>query len=200
MAARQTSPERVRQFSDGVFAVLITVLVLGLKPPSAHSFSALLPLWPTGLSYVVSYLFIAIVWVNHHHLFNYAEAATPRLVWSNFAHLFSVSLIPFTTEWIADSRLAAAPVALYAAVFVLVNVTYVALCWEAVDRPAHEDVSQVMRRMLRMRSVITIGVFTAAAVIALRWPVVGMALICLCLGGYLRPDIPSPKNTAGEGH
>jgi uncharacterized membrane protein len=75
VATRQTSPERVRQFSDGVFAVLITILVLELRPPSAHSFRALLPLWPTGLSYVVSYLFIAIVWVNHHHLFNYAEAA-----------------------------------------------------------------------------------------------------------------------------
>lgn len=95
--------------------MLITILVLELRPPSAHSFSALLPLWPTGLSYVVSYLFIAIV--------------------------FSVSLILCTTEWIADSRLAAAPVALCAAVFVLVNVTYIALCWEAVDRPAHEDVS-----------------------------------------------------------
>ena len=94
--------------------------------------------------------------------------ATPRLVWSNFAHLFSVSLIPFTTEWIADSRRAPAQVALYAAVFVLVNVSYVAVCWEAVDRPSHEDVSQLMRRMLRMRSVITIGVFSAAALIALR--------------------------------
>ncbi|MET0993027.1 MAG: TMEM175 family protein [Mycobacterium sp.] len=69
-----------------------------------------MPLWPTGLSYAVSYLFIAIVWINHHYLFSYAEVATPRLVWSNFAHLFSVSLIPFTTGWIADSRLAAAPV------------------------------------------------------------------------------------------
>jgi uncharacterized membrane protein len=119
----------VSLFSDGVFAVLITILVLELKPPHAYHFSDLQPLWPTGLSYAVSYFFIAIVWVNHHHLFGYAQAATPRLVWSNFAHLFSVSLIPFTTEWIADSRLAAAPVALYAAVFVLVNATYVALCW-----------------------------------------------------------------------
>ena len=106
MTGRKTNAERVQAFSDAVFAVIITVLVLELKPPSAQTFSALLPLWPTGLSYVISYLFIAIVWVNHHHLFGYAEAATPRLVWSNFAHLFSVSLIPFTTEWIADGRLA----------------------------------------------------------------------------------------------
>lgn len=194
MTAGETTPDRVRAFSDGVFAVLITILVLELKPPNAHGFSALLPLWPTGLSYVVSYVFIAIVWVNHHHLFNYAQVATPRLVWSNFAHLFSVSLIPFTTEWIADSRLAAAPVALYAAVFVLVNITYLALCWEAVDRPSHEDISARMRRMLQMRSFITLGIFITAALIALRWPVVAMSLIVLCLIGYLRPDIPQRKN------
>jgi uncharacterized membrane protein len=190
MAVRQTSPERVGLFSDAVFAVIITILVLELKPPLANTFSALLPLWPTGLSYAVSYVFIAIVWVNHHHLFSYAQAATPRLVWSNFAHLFSVSLLPFTTEWIAESRLAAAPVALYAAIFVLVNITYIALCLEVVDRPAHDDITQRMRRLLRMRSFITIGVFAVAAVVALRWPAIAMALICLCLVGYLRPDIP----------
>jgi uncharacterized membrane protein len=194
MATQKTGPERVGAFSDGVFAVLITVLVLELNPPTAHSFSALLPLWPTGLSYAVSYLFIAIVWVNHHHLFSYAEVSTPRLVWSNFAHLFSASLIPVTTGWIADSRLAAAPVALYASVFVLVNITYLALCWEVVDRPAHEDVTQLTRRMLRMRSFVTVGLFSTAAVVALKWPVAGMALICLCLVGYLRPDVRTPKN------
>ena len=117
-------------------------------------------------------------------------------MWFNFAHLFSVSLIPFTTEWIADTRLAAAPVALYAAIFVLVNVTYLALCWEAVDRPAHEGVSQRMRRPLRMRSFVTIGVFGAAALIAFKWPVVEMSLICLCLVGYLRPDIPNKGSDA----
>jgi uncharacterized membrane protein len=99
--------------------------------------------------------------------------------------------------WIADRRLAPAPVTLYAAIFVLVNVTYLALCWEAVDRPAHEDVSQVMRRLLRMRSFVTIGVFAAAALVALKWPVVAMALICLCLVGYLRPDILAPHKGGG---
>jgi uncharacterized membrane protein len=190
MAARKVNAERVQAFSDGVFAVIITILVLELRPPSTHTFSALLPLWPTGLSYVVSYLFIAIVWVNHHHLFGYAQTATPRLIWSNFAHLFSVSLIPFATEWIADSRLADAPVVVYASIFVLVNVTYIALCTEVIDRPAHEDVSHRLRSLLRMRSFITIFVFAAAAVVALRFPVVAMVLICLCLIGYLRPDIP----------
>ena len=195
MTTRQTSPDRAELFSDAVFAVIITILVLKLNPPHPDTFGALLPLWPTGLSYVISYLFIAIVWVNHHHLFGYAKEATPRLIWSNFAHLFSVSLIPFTTEWIADSRLeAAAPVALYALVFVLVNITYLALCTEVVDRPAHEDISHRLQRLLRMRSFITIGGFVAAAIVALRWPILGMTLICLCLIVYLRPDIPAVKN------
>ena len=195
MTTGQISPDRAKLFSDAVFAVIITVLVLKLNPPHPDTFSALLPLWPTGLSYVVSYLFIAIVWVNHHHLFGYAEEATPRLIWSNFAHLFSVSLIPFTTEWIADSRLAAAPVALYALVFVLVNITYLALCTEVVDRAAQEDISHRLQRLFRMRSFITIGGFVAAAIIALKWPALGMVLICLCLIVYLRPDIPTQKNT-----
>jgi uncharacterized membrane protein len=192
VTARQVQADRVRLFSDAVFAVLITILVLELKPPHADTFRALLPLWPTGLSYAVSYLFIAIVWINHHHLLTYAESATQRLVWFNFAHLFAVSLLPFAMQWVAETRLAPAPVALYAAVFVLVNATYLALCWEAVDRPAHEDVSGLMRRLLRMRSFVTIGVFVIAAVVALWWPVAAMVLICLCLVGYLRPDVPNP--------
>jgi uncharacterized membrane protein len=106
-----------------------------------------------------------------------------------------VSLIPFTTEWIAESRLAAAPVSMYAAVFVLVNITYVAL-WEVVDRPKREDVTARVRRLMHMRSFITIGVFAVAAVLAVWWPVAAMALICLCLVGYLRPDVPA-KEAAG---
>ena len=88
------TPERLSAFSDGVFAVLITVLVLDLRPPEQPTFRALMLLWPTWLSYAVSYLFIAIIWINHHYLFRYATEATPRLLWFNFAHLFSMSLLP----------------------------------------------------------------------------------------------------------
>src|SRR5690242_21190308 len=123
----RATPERLSLFSDGVFAVLITVLVLELRPPELPSFQALLMLWHTWLSYAVSYLFIAIVWVNHHYLMRYATEATPRLLWFNFAHLFAMSLLPLSTAWMAVSKLAPQPVAFYAAVFFLVNATYVAL-------------------------------------------------------------------------
>jgi uncharacterized membrane protein len=122
------APHRLALFSDAVFAVLITILVLDLKPPVTDSSAALLLLWSAGVRYAVSYIFIVIVWANHHHLLGFAQTSTSRLIWVNFTHLFTVSLVPFSTAWVADSRLAAAPVSLYAAVFVLVNATYLALC------------------------------------------------------------------------
>jgi uncharacterized membrane protein len=76
------TPERLSAFSDAVFAVLITVLVLELRPPELPTFKALLSLWPTWLTCAVSYLFIAIVWANHHHLMRYATDANPRLMWA----------------------------------------------------------------------------------------------------------------------
>ena len=193
MAPKEVKPDRLTAFSDGVFAVIITILVLELKPPSSFNFKALLSLWPAAMSYAVSYIFIAIVWVNHHHLMRYANSATPRLIWGNVAHLFTVSLIPFATAWIGDSRLAAIPVALYAGIFVLVNATYVALCFEAIDRPQREDVPPRERMMMRIRSVTTLGIFIAAAFTALKYPVAGMALICVCLVLYIRPQAPGVR-------
>jgi TMEM175 potassium channel family protein len=187
---RAATPERLSAFSDGVFAVLITVLVLGLGPPRLPTFRALLSLWPTWLSYVSSYLFIAIVWANHHHLLRYATIVTPRLLWFNFAHLFSVSLLPVSTAWMATSELAPQPVSFYAAVFFLVNATYILLIRELVDRsPAHE-VPPKVRRTMRLRSVITLGFFGAAAIVALRFPLVGLGICIGCLVVYLRPEIP----------
>jgi len=89
------TPERVSGFSDGVFAVLITVLVFNLRPPELPTFGALLLLWPTWLSYAVSYLFIAIVWTNHHYLMRYATEANLRLLWFNFALCFPYRFFRF---------------------------------------------------------------------------------------------------------
>jgi hypothetical protein len=109
----RATPERLSFFSDAIFAVLITVLVLEPRPPESPTFKALLLLWPTWLSYAVSYLFIAIVWANHHYLMRYATEASSRLMWFNFAHLFSMSLLPLSTAWMAVSELAPQPVSFF---------------------------------------------------------------------------------------
>jgi uncharacterized membrane protein len=190
---RRATPERLSAFSDGVFAVLITVLVLELRPPELPTFEALLSLWPTWLSYAVSYLFIAIVWTNHHYLMRYATEATPRLLWFNFAHLFSMSLLPLSTAWMAVSRLAPQPVAFYAAVFFLVNATYICLMWELIDRTLAHEVSSKVRRIMRFRSIMTLCLFGMAAVVALRYPLVGLVICIGCLVFYLRPDPPGAE-------
>ncbi|MBN9004236.1 MAG: DUF1211 domain-containing protein [Rhizobiales bacterium] len=185
----KATPERLGAFSDGVFAVLITVLVLELRPPETPSFKALLALWPTGLSYAVSYVFIAIVWINHHYLLRYADEATPRLLWINFAHLFSMSLLPLSTAWMAVSRLAAQPVAFYAAVFFLVNATYIGLILELVA----EDIAPQVQKTMRIRAVITLALFAIAAIVALKYPLAGLGICICCLIVYLRPDPPQAE-------
>ena len=187
---RRATPERLSAFSDGVFAVLITVLVLELRPPEHPTFGALMALWPTWLSYAVSYLFIAIVWANHHYLLRYADEATPRLLWFNFAHLFSMSLLPLSTAWMAVSELAPQPVAFYAAVFFLVNATYIALIWELIDETPGEMIPPKARKIMRARSLITLCCFALAAVVALKYPLAGLALCICCLVVYLKPEPP----------
>jgi uncharacterized membrane protein len=191
---RKATPDRLSAFSDGVFAVLITVLVLELQPPEHPDFEALLALWHTWLSYAVSYLFIAIVWVNHHYLLRYAGETTPRLLWFNFAHLFSMSLLPLSTAWMAVSKLAPQPVAFYAAVFFLVNLTYIGLIRELIDRAPAGEVSPAVRKVMRFRSVTTLCLFGLAAVVALRFPLAGLGICICCLIVYLRPEPPGANS------
>jgi|SRR6516165_2276779 uncharacterized membrane protein len=182
--------ERIGAFSDGVFAVIITIMVLQLKPPEHPTFAALALLWPTGLSYVVSYFFIAIIWVNHHYLLRMAEGATPQLIWWNFAHLFLVSLVPFSTAWIAESRMAAVPVSVYAAVFALVNVAYFAFEHESLSQAQSRGVCHRLRKISRARSVLTLAIFLVAVPVSLRFPWCGFGLVCCVLFAYLRPEPP----------
>ena len=196
---RSATPERLSAFSDGVFAVLITVLVLELRPPEFPTFKALLLLWPTWLSYAVSYLFIAIVWTNHHYLMRYATEATPRLLWFNFAHLFSMSLLPLSTAWMAVSELAPQPVAFYAAVFFLVNATYICLIWELIDRAPVGEVSPKVRRIMRIRSITTLCLFGVAAVAALKYPLAGLGICICCLVVYLKPEPPETGKQISQG-
>jgi uncharacterized membrane protein len=190
---RKATPERLSTFSDGVFAVLITVLVLELRPPEEARFAALLALWPTWLSYAVSYVFIAIVWANHHYLLLDAAEATPRLLWFNFAHLFSMSLPPLSTAWMAVSRLAPQPVAFYAAVFFLVNATYACLIWDLVERAPAHAVAARTRRIMRWRSIATLCLFASAALIALKFPLPGSASASSASSSISGPSRRAPR-------
>ncbi|HEY6486449.1 MAG TPA: TMEM175 family protein [Candidatus Cybelea sp.] len=184
--------ERLAAFSDGVFAVIITIMVLQLKLPQHASFDALLAQWPTALSYVVSYFLIVIMWINHHFLWSFAKHSTPKLIFWNFAHMLSASLVPFATAWVAESRIAAVPVFVYAAVIILVNLSYHGFAYEVVPRVPEEADPKIRRRALA-RSALTLGLFTAAMLLSLKLPLAAFALVTCVLITYARPELPSLK-------
>ncbi len=189
MHEKTVTADRVTAFTDGVFAVIVTVMVLELKAPDQPEFSALWPLWPTAISYAVSYLLIAIIWINHHHLMRFVGQPTLGLIWINFAHLFMVSFLPFATAWVARTQLASSPVVLYAGLFVCVDIAYNVFEHHVLANANAQRVSAGMRRMARRRSLVVLASFTAATLVALVAPRLAFGVICLALVLHLRPDV-----------
>ncbi len=115
---------RLEAFSDGVLAIIITIMVLELKVPHSTEFSALKPLVPVFLSYVLSFIYLGIYWNNHHHLFQVAERVSGAILWTNLHLLFWLSLIPFATGWMGENHFTALPTALYGVVLLMAAVAY----------------------------------------------------------------------------
>ena len=118
---------RLEAFSDGVFAIIITIMVLELKVPHSASLAALLQLWPVFLSYVLSFVFLGIYWNNHHHMLNAVGRISGRNLWANLHLLFWLSLIPFVTGWMGENHFATGPVALYGVVLLCAACAYLLL-------------------------------------------------------------------------
>lgn len=118
------SKDRMEAFSDGVLAIIITIMVLELAAPDEPTLVALRPLIPTFLSYVLSFVFLGIYWNNHHHLLQATERVDGRVLWANLHLLFWLSLIPFVTAWMGQNDFAPRPVALYGIVLFLAAVAY----------------------------------------------------------------------------
>jgi uncharacterized membrane protein len=115
---------RLEAFSDGVIAILITIMVLELRPPHEASLAAMRPLLPVFLSYLLSFVFLGIYWNNHHHMLQAAGRVDGRVLWANLHLLFWLSLVPFVTAWMGENHFAALPVAVYGAVLALSGVAY----------------------------------------------------------------------------
>jgi len=118
---------RLEAFSDGVIAIIITIMVLELKVPHGEFLDALLPLAPVFLSYVLSFIYLAIYWNNHHHMVQVTERVTGGILWANLHLLFWLSLIPFVTGWMGENHFAALPTALYGLVLLLAALAYTIL-------------------------------------------------------------------------
>lgn len=143
---------RLEAFSDGVIAIIITVMVLELKIPHDTSLAALAALWPVFLSYVLSFVYVGIYWNNHHHFYHVVRQVDGRVLWANLHLLFWLSLLPFVTGWMGENHMAALPVALYGVVLLMA-----ALAWYVMQRtllcvPGNREVlSQALGRDIKGR-------------------------------------------------
>src|SRR5216117_4302147 len=115
---------RLEAFSDGVIAILITIMVLELKVPRGEDWQALRPLIPVFLTYVLSFIFLGIYWNNHHHMLHATERCNGAILWANLHLLFWLSLVPFTTGWMGENHFTSAPTAIYGVVMLACAIAY----------------------------------------------------------------------------
>lgn len=118
---------RMEAFSDGVLAIIITIMVLELRAPHATGFGDLRPLLPVFLSYILSFVFLGLYWNNHHHMLSGTRRVTGAILWANLHLLFWLSIVPFVTAWMGEHPFAAAPAALYGTVLLMAGVAYLIL-------------------------------------------------------------------------
>ena len=123
---------RLEAFSDGVLAIIITIMVLELKVPHSTTLAELAPLLPVFLSYVLSFLYVGIYWNNHHHMFSVTSKVTGGILWANLHLLFWLSLLPFATGWMGENHFVATPTALYGCVLLMAAVAYTILQYTIV--------------------------------------------------------------------
>jgi uncharacterized membrane protein len=137
---------RLEAFSDGVIAIIITIMVLELQPPHETSLGALFLLAPTFLSYLLSFIYVGIYWNNHHHLLHASGRINGKVMWANLHLLFWLSLLPFATAWMGESYQATAPACLYGIILLMAAVAYVVMQWQLVKSDA--ETAEHLRKAL----------------------------------------------------
>jgi uncharacterized membrane protein len=191
MARQNLSPARLEAFSDGVIAVIITIIVLELKVPAEDGLAGLRAVFPTVFLYLLTFVQIGIYWVNHHYLVDEVESVSHGILWANLIFLFCLSLFPFATDWIGARGLTHFSTALYAAASVLPGVSYTAL-WIQIraqsSAPAHASWA---------KQIASVTLYLIAIPVAYYRPAASLALIAIVsILWLLPPKAASPSDSA----
>lgn len=178
---------RLEAFSDGVIAIIITIMVLELKVPHSVEFAALVDLGPVLISYVISFIYVGIYWNNHHHLLHAAEKVNGAVLWANMHLLFWLSLVPFVTGWMGENHFAAIPVALYGVVLFMAGLAYYLLARALVA--LHGADSAIAKALGRdHKGLVSLAIYLAAIPIACYWPLIACGLYVVVAAIWLVPD------------
>jgi uncharacterized membrane protein len=178
---------RLEAFSDGVIAILITIMVLELKVPHGADLAALRPLLPVLASYLLSFVYLAIYWNNHHHLLHAVREVDGAVLWANMHLLFWLSLVPFTTAWMGENRYTAQPVALYGLNLLMAGTAYYILVRTLIRRQgADSKLAKAVGDDFKGR--ISVWIYAAAVGLTLWEPRISLALYVLVALIWLVPD------------
>jgi uncharacterized membrane protein len=178
---------RLEAFSDGVLAIIITIMVLELKVPHGADFAALTPVFPVFVSYLLSFIYIGIYWNNHHHMLHAASKVTGGILWANLHLLFWLSLVPFGTAWMGENHFAPVPVAMYGVILFMAACAYFIL---ARTLASHHGADSTIARALGddFKGKISVVIYAVAILLALYLPALAEALYAAVAFMWLVPD------------
>ncbi len=181
------TPGRLEAFSDGVLAIIITIMVLELKVPHGAEWSALSPLWPVFVSYVLSFIYVGFYWNNHHHLLKAVDRIGGGVLWANLNLLFWLSLLPFASGYLGENHFAAAPTALYGTVLLLAGVAYTILVRALL---AHHDHDSKLARAIGTdrKGWLSLALYAAGIGVSFVQPVVSNLVYVAVAIMWLVPD------------
>jgi uncharacterized membrane protein len=188
---------RLEAFSDGVFAVIITIMVLNMKVPGNTSLTALRSVVPVFLSYVLSFVYVGIYWNNHHHLLHASERVSGGILWANLHLLFWLSLAPFATAWMGENFEAPAPVALYGVVLLFAGIAYFILTKCLIH---HHGKDSALARSIGSdtKGTISVTVYLLAILLAFVRPWIACSCYVLVAVMWLLPDRRIEKHVKDE--
>ncbi|HKI74504.1 MAG TPA: TMEM175 family protein [Pseudomonadales bacterium] len=178
---------RLEAFSDGVIAIIITIMVLELKVPHGDTLAALVPLVPTVVSYVLSFVYLGIYWNNHHHMFRVTEHVSGGILWSNLHLLFWLSLVPFTTGWMGENHFARLPTALYGVDLLMAAIAYMILQRRII---AAQGENSVLGRAVGndIKGKLSPALYASAIATSLWQPWIALGIYTLVAAIWLVPD------------
>ena len=178
---------RLEAFSDGVLAIVITIMVLELAPPHGTSLEDLYPLWPKFLSYMMSFAYVGIYWNNHHHLFQATRVVSGRVLWANLHLLFWLSVVPFGTAWMGENSFAPIPVAVYGAMLIMPAIAFSFLVRAIIAVPDQpRALAEAIGRDIKgYASIVAYGL---AVPIALYSPLIAIAIYIGVAAVWIVPD------------
>ena len=178
---------RLEAFSDGVLAIIITIMVLGLKAPENYTFQALKPVLPGVLTYLLSFIYVGIYWNNHHHLFQAVHHADGKILWANLTLLFWLSLIPFTTDWMGKNHFENIPTATYGAVLFMTAVAFKTLVYVVIHAEGDESsIGKIYRKDKRMN--LSLALYLLGVGISFVVPAISLVIYLVVALMWIVPD------------